>query len=91
MLMTILLAGLAGWAARPAETKIAETLAGFVGEQGLQSQADRRAAALLVCLIGAGLVLWILDARGGALVFSIGAALGYFFNDIREAILNRQR
>ena len=90
MLLTLILASLAGWAVRPAEARIAEALAGVLGEERLQTPADRRGASLILCLLGAALLLWLLDARGGVLLFSLGAALGYFLDDLREAILRRQ-
>ncbi|WGW03068.1 hypothetical protein [Tropicibacter oceani] len=90
MILTLILAALAGWAARPAEPRITEILLSALGREGLPDAIDRRVAALLVTLLGAALVLWLLDAPGRPVIFVIGAILGYFQQDIRDRLTNRQ-
>ena len=84
MLLTFLVAGLAGWAARLAEPRITDSLRGLLGEDALRDPADRRAGAVLVALIAAGVVLALLDADGNTLAFGLGAGGGYFFEALRS-------
>jgi uncharacterized membrane protein YeaQ/YmgE (transglycosylase-associated protein family) len=90
MILTLILGGLAGWAARPAEPKITEIILGFVGEENLLEGPDRRVMSLVVCLMLAGVLLWIGTDHGSPFLFALAAGAGYFQAEIREAILNRK-
>ncbi len=90
MILTLILSALAGWAARPLEPRITEFLVSLIGADNLPASDDRRVAALLVTLLGAALVLWIGTSGSSPVVLVIGAALGYFQQELREAILSRQ-
>ncbi|MFZ7089771.1 hypothetical protein [Primorskyibacter sp. 2E233] len=90
MILTLIFSALAGWAVRPAEPRITEILISALGRERLPEGKDRRIAALLVTMFGAALVLWLLDVSGRPTIFVIGAALGYFQQEIRDALTNRQ-
>lgn len=89
MLLTAIVAGLAGWASRHCDAQIAGWLLPVLGEDALESAVERRVAALLVTLLGAAVALALLDAEGSVLAFSLGAALGYFFEQLRARFERR--
>ena len=91
MILTLIASALAGWGARPAEPRITETFIGVVGQDRIPSEPDRRVLSLLVCLLGAALFLWMSGVPVRPGVFVLGAALGYFQKDLREAIVSRGR
>lgn len=90
MILTLILSAAAGWAARPAEPKITDFLISLVGEENLPAGPDRRVATVLACLFGAAILIQLGEGEVSTVVFAIGAILGYFQQQIREAILNRQ-
>lgn len=90
MILTLILGALAGWGARPAEPKVTEILHGFIGEENLPKEVDRRVLSLLACMLLASVLLWIGSDRTSLFLFVLAAAGGYFQAEIREAILNRR-
>ncbi len=90
MILTLILAAAAGWAARPVEPHVTEFLVARMSEQRLPDASDRRVAALLVTCLVAALVLVISRTDVSPILFVIGAALGYFQEEIRKALTSRQ-
>lgn len=89
MLLTLIISAAAGYAAKIVEPRILELLLGFIGEDTLPDAADRRVASLLICLLAAGLVIALGFGSSSVFVFALGAFLGYFQEQIREAILKQ--
>ncbi|MDU8913336.1 hypothetical protein [Aestuariicoccus sp. MJ-SS9] len=90
MILTLILAAAAGWATRPAEPQVTEALLRLLGEEGLPDATGRRVAAFAAMLAVAAVFLALLDVEGHPLMLILGGALGYFQQEIREAILARR-
>lgn len=90
MILTLILGVAAGWAARPGEPKVTEFLISLMGRENLPDAQDRRAASLLVCLLLGAAVCALLGLYARIFVFVLGACLGFFQAQLREAILTRR-
>ena len=90
MVLTLIVAALAGWAARPLEPRLTELLLGTLGAAVLSEAAARRVIALLVTLFCAAILLWVLGARSGLAPFVLAAGIGHFQRELREAVISRK-
>ncbi len=89
MLLSLIVGALAGWGARVWEPKITDALAGVLGEAFLGRAADRAALSLFAVMLLGALLLWLLDVEASAFVLLLGAALGYFQEQIRARLVGR--
>ncbi|MDJ0823190.1 MAG: hypothetical protein QNJ09_15445 [Paracoccaceae bacterium] len=90
MILTLICAVLAGWAAKPAEPKVVEMLIRALGEERLPDAAGRRVASLCATLLVAAIVLMLGNVSVSPVLFVLGAFLGYFQAEIRNLLTNRQ-
>ena len=90
MILTVVLAALAGWGAKQVEDRVSEMLLQVLGPDNMISDQDRSVAALLLCLLVAAFVLSLLGFGGHVFLFVVAAILGFFQEEIREAVLNRR-
>lgn len=90
MILTLLLAIGAGWATRPAQPHVTEALVRLVGHDGVPDPTGRRVLTFGLVLALAAVVAGLLDAGGHPLILMLGGLVGYFQQDIREALLARR-
>ena len=90
MVMTLILGALAGVLARQGQRQIIEALARFLDEEQMPDAAGRQVAALLVALLVAALLLFLLGVNAPPFLLVLAGGLGFFQQEIREAILSRR-
>ncbi|MBP0480937.1 hypothetical protein [Sagittula salina] len=90
MILTVILGALAGWAAKRIEPQVTDQLYRWLGDRDMIADQDRGVASLLVCLLAAAALLSLLGEGGRVFLFSVLVALGYFQEELREALLSRK-
>lgn len=90
MILTVVLAALAGWGAKRIEAQVTDQLYRWLGSENMIADQDRGVAALLICLLTAAALLSLLGETGRIFLFTLIAALGYFQEDLREILLSRK-
>jgi len=91
MVFTIILSGLAGWAARPLQPQVIDLLIRVMDEQHVPGPEGQAVASFALVMMLAALVLEFAGGTASPLLVLVGGFLGYFQAELREAVLARRR
>ena len=89
MLFGLIVAILAGVAARPLERQVTDLLARWLGEDDMPDAAGRRVASFGATLLLAALVLEFSGSGASPVILMLGGLAGYFQAELRRALLSR--
>ncbi len=91
MLLTILVAVFAGAAVPALQPKVTEALWRWMDERHLPDEAGRRVVTFAFAMACAAGLLWIVGIAASPVLLLAGGVVGYFQENLREAILARRK
>ena len=89
MLLTLIVAGLAGAATPHVQDRVTEALLSLLGEERMPDAGGRRVAAFATMLLAAAVLLVLVSDEVSPVLLVIGGTIGAFQKEIRAALSDR--